>query len=122
MPIDVACLCAAWCQLCGSYAAVFAHVTAELAARGHDLRPHWIDIEDESELVGDLDIETFPTLVVVDPVAVRFAGVLTPQPETLRRILRATVAEAPAAASWSAVDAEFLAFADRLRKRLGRTG
>lgn len=121
--IDVACLCAAWCRVCDGYRPVLEQVTdelaADLAATGRTLRRHWIDIEDEADLLGDLDIETFPTLVVLDPAAVRFAGTLTPQPDTLRRILRATVVEAAAEARWPAVDTEFGGFAQRLRERLG---
>jgi hypothetical protein len=123
--IDVACLCAAWCRVCDGYRPVLERVTDELAAdlssNGRTLRRHWIDIEDEAELLGDLDIETFPTLVVLDAVAVRFAGTLTPQPDTLRRILRATLAET-ADTAWPGVDAEYLGFAQRLRERLRAAG
>ena len=86
--VHAACLCAAWCRTCEGYAAVFEQVAAELSASGVALRAHWIDIEDEAELVGDYDVETFPTLVIADAQRVRFAGPLTPQPDTLRRLLR----------------------------------
>ncbi len=115
--IHIACLCAAWCRLCDDYAPVLAQVSAELAATCPGLRHHWIDIEDEAELVGDFDVETFPTLVVVGPEGVRFAGPLTPQPDTLRRLLRATVVEAIADARWPAVPSEVADFALRLRER-----
>ena len=115
--IHIVCLCAAWCRLCDDYAPVLVQVTEALAADGVALRRHWIDIEDEAELVGEFDVETFPTLVVIGPDGVRFAGPLTPQPETLRRVLRATVAEANADARWPAVVPEIDAFAARLRQR-----
>jgi thiol-disulfide isomerase/thioredoxin len=83
MTVHVACLCAAWCRTCESYQQVFEAACAELPQQG--LRVRWIDIEDEAELIGDLDIETFPTLLIADDEHVRFAGPLTPQPETLRR-------------------------------------
>ena len=114
-PIHLACLCAAWCRLCDDYAAVFEQVAGELAAAGVPLRCHWIDIEDESELVGDFDVETFPTIVIVDPQAVRFAGPLTPQADTLRRLLRATLQEAAPDAHWPPMAPEIEAFAQRLR-------
>ncbi len=83
--LQVVCLCAAWCRLCEGYRAVFEQVCAE-----QGLRARWIDIEDEAELVGDVDVETFPTVLLVDAAGtLRFAGPLTPQPETLRRLLRA---------------------------------
>ena len=92
--------------------------TSELMAAHGNLRVHWIDIEDEAELVGELDVETFPTLVVIGPDGVRFAGPLTPQPETLRRLLRATLVEARPGVRWPAVAPEIEAFAERL---CGRT-
>ncbi|PZP35116.1 MAG: thioredoxin [Roseateles depolymerans] len=89
MTIHIACLCAAWCRTCEAYDEVFRAACAELPQQ--DLRVHWIDIEDQADLIGDLDIETFPTLLIADDRQVRFAGPLTPQPETLRRMLRAQV-------------------------------
>lgn len=38
----------------------------------------WVDIEDEEDLVGDLDVETFPTLLIADPAGARFLGPLLP--------------------------------------------
>lgn len=113
--IHIACLCAAWCRLCDDYAGVFERVNGELASAGAPVHGHWIDIEDEAELVGDLDVETFPTIVVVDAQHVRFAGPLTPQADTLRRLLRATVLQAAADTRWPDVAPEIEAFAQRLR-------
>lgn len=113
----LACLCAAWCRLCDDYAAVFEPVTGELAAAGATLRCHWIDIEDEAELVGDFDVETFPTIVIADAQGVRFAGPLTPQADTLRRLLRATLLEAAPDTRWPAVAPQIEAFVQRLRAR-----
>ena len=89
--IDVFCLCAAWCRLCEAYASVFARVGAELAAAHPGLRWRWVDVEDEAETLDDLDIETFPTLLVLAPEGLRFAGAIAPQEDTLRRLLRACV-------------------------------
>src|ERR1700704_436393 len=88
----VCCLCAAWCRTCDDYRALFESVAAEFQAADASLVVRWIDIEDEAELVGDVDITTFPTLAVVDARGVRFFGALTPQPETLRRQLRVALA------------------------------
>jgi hypothetical protein len=87
----------------------------EVAASGAALQRHWIDIEDEAECVGDFDVETFPTIVVAEARGVRFAGPVAPQPETLRRLLRATVLEAAPDARWPTASAEATAFAARLR-------
>lgn len=95
MSLHVACLCAAWCRTCESYREVFEAACAELPQG--ELHVRWIDIEDEAELIGDLDIETFPTLLIADDTQVRFAGPLTPQPETLRRVLKAHLDDSRAA-------------------------
>ena len=112
-PLHVACLCAAWCRTCDAYGPVFDAAVAELRAEHPGLQSRWIDIEDEAELVGDYDIETFPTLVVADATRVRFAGPLTPQPETLLRLLRVTLADG---AAGPAPSPEVAAFAQRLRR------
>lgn len=111
MTVHVACLCAAWCRTCESYREVFEAACAELPQE--NLRVHWIDIEDEADLVGDLDIETFPTLLIADERRLRFIGPLTPQPETLRRVLRAHLTDDSAARA----GAHEQALAARLRAR-----
>lgn len=52
MTFDVACLCAAWCRTCESYRSVFEQVLHGLGET-RPIRRHWIDIEDETELLGD---------------------------------------------------------------------
>jgi hypothetical protein len=94
MPVQlltVACLCAAWCRTCDAYREVFVAAVDELRAAGQAVSSHWVDIEDQAELVGDLDVETFPALLVAVGEEVRFYGPLEPQPETLRRVLRGTL-------------------------------
>jgi thioredoxin 1 len=84
LPVNwVVCLCADWCGLCRDYAEVF----AQMAARYPGSRFAWLDIEDEAELVGDIEVETFPTLLVADAGGTRFLGPLMPQAQTLSRLL-----------------------------------
>ena len=115
--IHVACLCAGWCHLCDDYRAILRSVAAEMEPGAANLRWHWIDIEDEADLVGEVNVETFPTLVIADGTTVRFAGPLTPHSDTLRRLLRATVIDEQEATRWPAVSREFQAFAAHLRLR-----
>ncbi len=76
-------LCADWCGVCRDWRAAF-----DAAAAGHPRdRFAWIDIEDEADLVGDLDIETFPTLLVGSGDRVLFFGTILPSPELLTRLL-----------------------------------
>ena len=79
----VVCLCADWCGLCRDYAAVF----ALMAARYPAFRFAWLDIEDQADLVGDIDVETFPTVLMADAQGARFFGPLMPQANTLARLL-----------------------------------
>lgn len=85
----VVCLCAQWCRACSDYQAVFAGMAAALAERYPESRFIWIDVEDQAELVGDLDIETFPTLLVGGGDELLFLGAVTPQREVLLRLLEA---------------------------------
>ena len=114
--VHLACLCAAWCRLCDDYRAVFERLAAELRASTPGVQVHWIDIEDEATLVGDLDIETFPTLVIAGPDAVRFAGALTPHEDTLRRLLAHAVVRAEVGTAWPPVSQDFTDFVARLRR------
>ena len=51
----------------------------------------WVDIEDESELVGELDIEDFPTLLLARADQVLFFGPLMPHAQTLDRLVRSAL-------------------------------
>ena len=77
------CLCAGWCGTCRDYRALF-----DALAQAHpEVRFEWVDIEDESELAGDLDVETFPTLLIADGRKAHFLGPLPPQAAVLERLL-----------------------------------
>src|SRR5262245_46577476 len=84
------CLCAAWCDTCDAYRPVLEQA-AQQFPETHFI---WLDIEDQEDLLGSLDVENFPTLLVAVDDEVRFYGTLTPQPETLARVLRASFEEA----------------------------
>ncbi|CAM3845009.1 thioredoxin family protein [Paracidovorax anthurii] len=79
----VVCLCAAWCGVCREYRAVF----DGLRAAHPEARFEWVDVEDEEALAGDLDVETFPTLLIADGARARFLGPLLPQAGVVSRLL-----------------------------------
>ncbi|WP_119156091.1 thioredoxin family protein [Caldimonas tepidiphila] len=85
----VACLCAQWCGTCRDYRAVFAQAEREFP----QARFRWIDIEDEADLVGPVDVEDFPTLLVARGSEVAFFGPLLPHAATLLRLLQARLDE-----------------------------
>ena len=88
------CLCAGWCGTCRDYQPQF----DELARAHPGMRFEWVDIEDESEIAGDLDVETFPTLLIADGRRALFLGPLLPQAPVLARLLTSLQAGAPSAA------------------------
>ena len=59
------------------------------ALPGHRYR--WIDIEDEADVIGDVDVETFPTLLVAHQGVVLFAGPVLPRLTDAQRLLEAQV-------------------------------
>ena len=89
-PLLVACLCAEWCRTCDAYRDTLVAVRAALR-QGHadaTMRFAWVDIEDEAELVGDLDIEDFPTILLARGDRVLFFGPVMPHAQTLDRLIR----------------------------------
>ncbi|MDB5729885.1 MAG: thioredoxin [Noviherbaspirillum sp.] len=81
----IACLCAAWCGTCGQYRDTF----GALSARHPDKRFIWIDIEDQADVVGDLDVENFPTLLIQRRDAVAFFGTVLPDLRVADRLIQA---------------------------------
>jgi thioredoxin 1 len=88
----VACLCAAWCGTCSSYRAAF----EALAERHPDKLFIWIDIEDQAEVVGELDVDNFPTLLVQRADMVAFFGTVLPDPAVAERMVQAQAASSDA--------------------------
>lgn len=97
----VVCLCAAWCGVCRQYEVKFNAVQAQF--------PHiqfaWLDVEDQECVLGDIDVETFPTLLVGSKSGPMFLGPLLPQIKVLERLLLALQA-APQAASTLPLEAK----------------
>ena len=89
---SVVCLCAAWCGVCRQYEAEFRALQQQFP----QVRFVWLDVENEEELVGDLDVETFPTLLIAHQDRPMFLGPLLPQIKVLERLL-ASLKEAQAA-------------------------
>ena len=89
---SVVCLCAAWCGVCRQYEVEFRALQQQFP----QVRFVWLDVEDEEALVGDLDVETFPTLLIAHQDRPMFLGPLLPQIKVLERLL-ASLQEAQAA-------------------------
>lgn len=79
---QVVCLCAAWCGACREWRAPFDAV----AAAHPGLHFAWVDIEDEADALGDVEVETFPTLLIAGPAPL-FYGAVPPSAGQLERLI-----------------------------------
>jgi thioredoxin 1 len=111
--LTVACLCADWCGSCRGYRADFENTVN--AQTGADIEALWIDIEDQAELVGAVDVENFPTLLIARGDEVLFFGPVTPHVSTLKRLIQAAVT-GHAHLGGTAPDDAVRALAARLRR------
>lgn len=82
-PWQVICLCAAWCGVCRDWQPQF----QALASQHPGVRFAWIDVEDEDEAMGDVEIDTFPTVLVAHGVHAMFLGPIPPFPKQLSQLL-----------------------------------
>jgi len=79
----VICLCAEWCGVCREWRRAF-----DAAALDHpNVRFAWIDVEDEADAMGDIDIETFPTVLVAPQGRPMFFGPVLPSAGQFDRLL-----------------------------------
>jgi len=101
----VVCFCAAWCDTCRSYQADFAVLA--------DATPSyvfvWADIEDYPDLLGETDVENFPTLLVTAGEIPQFFGPMQPHIGQLRRLLAVPGGEEVAAAIRTALPGNWVA-------------
>src|SRR5207237_7186667 len=86
--VEVSCLCAAWCDTCTEYRPGF----LALGEKFPEAQFRWIDIEDEADEVGELEVENFPTIRVTRGGQVLFHGVQLPIHSHLERLLRELLA------------------------------
>jgi len=81
--LDVYCLCAAWCASCRNIKPEFDGLFTE----GFHL--HWMDIEDHADSLADVEILSFPTLVIANSQGqIYFAGPIEPRLTHLQRLLQ----------------------------------
>jgi len=81
--VAVVALCAAWCDTC----AEFRDTLDRLAQARPDIVFVWLDIEDDSAICGDIDIENFPTLAIYRGERLLHYGVSLPQEGTVGRLI-----------------------------------
>jgi thioredoxin 1 len=87
----VVCLCAEWCAACREYRQAFERRAREQRDAAHV----WVDIEDDSDWLGDIDVETLPTLLVLHGGRPMFFGPVLPHVDVVDRTLRALKEHGP---------------------------
>ncbi len=87
----VVCLCAEWCGTCREYRDGFEKLTDQFEG----VRFLWLDIEDQADSLGNLDVENFPTILVRRGDWILFFGTLPPQISHLRRLVETFVEQTP---------------------------
>lgn len=81
----VAGLCAQWCGTCREWRAVF-DAQARAYSEGADFV--WVDVEDHDEVMGAVEVDNFPTVLIARGDEVLFFGTITPHAGTLARLVR----------------------------------
>ena len=102
-PWWVVCLCAQWCGACREYRNAF----EALAGDWPQVRFAWVDVEDEEDVVGDVDVETFPTVLIADGSAARFLGPVLPQAQIVGLMLQGLQSDPRAAVAGAQAQALF---------------
>jgi len=105
------CLCAEWCGTCRDYRLAF-----EQHARLRTDAVHvWLDIEDDADWLGDMALETLPTLLVLHGDRPMFFGPVLPHLDVVDRTLRALQVNGP---TGDPVPDEFKDAVDRVIREL----
>ncbi len=79
----VVALCAAWCHTCTEFRAGL----EALARARPDATFVWLDIEDDCEVCGDVEVDNFPTLVAFRGDAVLHYGITVPLHGVVARLV-----------------------------------
>jgi thioredoxin reductase (NADPH) len=95
----VVAFCAAWCNTCDDFRKTF----DALASARRDTRFVWLDIEDDADVVGDIDIENFPTIAAFEGGRLLHFGISLPHGPVVARLLDSLDAASPAIAEPDAV-------------------
>jgi len=83
--LTVACLCAEWCHICNDYRAVFDELAASF---DEPIQFVWVDIEEHEDLLGSLEVENFPTLMIGNAGALMFCGPVIQKSEHAKQLIR----------------------------------
>ncbi|HEX5127963.1 MAG TPA: thioredoxin family protein [Rhodocyclaceae bacterium] len=85
----VSCLCAQWCGTCREYRPAFDALTGRRPQASYV----WVDVEEESDIAGDVEVDNFPTLIIQRHEHVLFCGPMVPDVHALERLLDSFLAQ-----------------------------
>lgn len=66
----------------------------QLSARYPQLSFAWVDVEDREDIMDDVDVETFPTIMLSKGREALFLGPVLPQVGVLQRMVESSLAQA----------------------------
>jgi len=84
-------------------------VLQQLAEARRDIVFAWADIEDDADLVGDIDVDTFPTLAIFRGGVTLHFGASLPQGDVVARMIDTLADRPPRAAAGLPAEVEALA-------------
>lgn len=79
-------LCAEWCGVCRE----FQPACLAFALANPAVGLHWIDIEDEADRLGNLEVETFPTIAIARGAVPVFFGPMKPDLRQVESLMNAS--------------------------------
>ena len=88
-PLFVACLCAEWCGVCREFGSVFQRAASDFDGRA---RFAWVDVEDQADRLGGIEVDDFPTLLIGRGDTVIFFGAVLPQAPLVARVVEQALA------------------------------
>lgn len=79
--------CAEWCGTCRS----FRPVLEKLVAAHPQMDFAWLDIEDDTGLAGDIEVESFPTVAILRGGQPLYFGATLPLEDVVARLIRSAL-------------------------------
>lgn len=81
------CFCAGWCNSCREYLPQL----KKLAKARKDVHFIWVDIEEHADMLGDLDIYKFPSILIQYDNTVAFYSCIHPDAALSERVLQSMI-------------------------------
>lgn len=88
-PLRLIGLCAAWCGVCREFESAFRQVQSRYAATQQGFEAQWVDVEEPaiSDALGEVDIQTFPTVAIGYGDQLLFWGEILPSEAVLGQLI-----------------------------------